>query len=741
MKTESLPPPPVKGRGRVRFEDVVERLEAQGRPFDREGLRAVHEFSEAMHKDQLRRSGEPFFTHPLAVAYLLADLKFDETCVAVGLLHDVLEDTLTTREVIGERFGPEIAELVEGVTKIGRHSYVRRDEVQAETFRKMILASAKDLRVIVIKLADRLHNMLTLEHLPPEKRRRISRETLEIYAPIAHRLGMARVQGDLEDLAFYHLYPHQFTELHSKIKEKMKVGHDAIERLRRRLATALEEAGIEAEISSRVKRYYSIYRKLLRQGIDISQLYDYLAFRVVTPNLRDTYAALGVVHQSWRPIPGRFKDYIAMPKPNLYQSLHTTVVSDTGQPFEVQIRTREMDLVAEEGIAAHWRYKEGKGGPATTDRNILWLRQLLEWQKEVQDPRTFLTSLKLDLYPEEVYVFTPKGDVMSFPRGATPLDFAYKVHTDVGHHCSGARINGRLVTLRTALANGDMVEVITNPNRAPSRDWLNLVATSRAKNKIRQWLNAQQKNRAMELGARMLEREARRYRTSLKKLLESPALAALIVEEGLSKVEDLYSRIGFGRTQPRQVLARLLPSEQLVEPPKESRLRRVVSRILPQRGGPIAVKGHGDVLAYLAKCCSPLPGEGIVGYVTRGHGISVHSVDCPNVKNLLFNPEREIEVEWAKGAEERYRISLVIETENRPGILAKLTDTIAKLDTNIAQFDADTPEAGRGEIQVVVELRDLKHLEKLRRGIQAVPGVLRVDRRMGTSTTAAEGLP
>ncbi len=742
MKTDHLPPPPVKARGRVRFEDVLERLEAQGRPFDHQALRAVYEFSEAMHKDQLRRSGEPFFTHPLSVAYLLADLKFDETCVAVGLLHDVLEDTLTTREVVRERFGEEIAELVDGVTKIGRHAYVRRDEVQAETFRKMILASAKDLRVIVIKLADRLHNLLTLEHLPPEKRRRISRETLEIYAPIAHRLGMARVQGDLEDLAFYYLYPHQFAELHSKIKEKMKVSHDAIERLRRRLVTALEEAGIEAEISSRVKRYYSIYRKLLRQGIDISQLYDYLAFRVVTPNLRDTYAALGVVHQSWRPVPGRFKDYIAMAKPNLYQSLHTTVVSDTGQPFEVQIRTREMDLVAEEGIAAHWRYKEGRG-PESTDRNILWLRQLLEWQKEVQDPRTFLTSLKVDLYPEEVYVFTPKGDVMSFPRGATPLDFAYRVHTDIGHHCAGARVNGRLVPLRTPLGNGDMVEVITNPNRAPSRDWLNLVATSRAKTKIRQWLNAQQKNRAMELGQRMLEREARRYRASYKKLLENPALDALLVEEGLSKVEDLFSRIGFGRMQPRQVLARLLPAEQLAEPPaKESRFQRVVSRILPQRGGPIEVKGHGDVLAYLAKCCNPLPGEGIVGYVTRGHGISVHSVDCPNVKNLLFNPEREIEVDWAKSAEERYRISLVIETEDRPGILAKLTDAIAKLDTNITQIDADTLETGRGEIQVVVELRDLKHLEKLRRGIQAVPGVLRVDRRMGKNATAsAEALP
>ena len=510
--------PPVPSKGVTRFEDVLACLAAHGRLTEPARLRAVYDFSTEMHKDQVRRSGEPFMIHPLNVAWLLADLKFDETCVAVGLLHDVLEDTLTTREVLESEFGGEITELVDGVSKIGRHEYVRRDEAQAETFRKMILASAKDIRVIVVKLADRLHNMQTLEHLTPDARRRISRETLEIYAPIAHRLGMARVKGDLEDLAFYHLYLHQFAELHLRIAEKMKVGQAATERIRERLAKSLETAGLDAEISFRVKRYYSIYEKLRRQGIDISQLYDFLAFRIVTGNVKDTYAALGVVHQNWRPIPGRFKDYIAMPKPNLYQSLHTTVVGDQGQPFEVQIRTREMDLVAEEGIAAHWRYKEGRAEPQASDPNILWLRQLLEWQKEVQDARTFLTTLKVDLYPDEVYVFTPKGEVFSFPRGATPLDFAYRVHTDLGHHCAGARVNGRLVPLRTALQNGDMVEVLTNPSRNPSRDWLNLVVTSRAKNKIRQWLNTQQKQRAMEIGRRVFEKELRKYGLSLRKV-------------------------------------------------------------------------------------------------------------------------------------------------------------------------------------------------------------------------------
>jgi guanosine-3',5'-bis(diphosphate) 3'-pyrophosphohydrolase len=729
--------PPVHTRTVVQLDVVLSCLSAHGRQVDSGFLRRIYDFSAEMHKDQLRRSGEPYLIHPLNVAYLLADWNFDQTCVAVGLLHDVLEDTLTTREVLENEFGAEVAELVDGVTKLARHSYVRRDEAQAETFRKMILASAKDIRVIVVKLADRLHNMHTLQHLSVESRRRISRETVEIYAPIAHRLGMARVKGDLEDLAFYHLYPHQYSELHSKVSEKVKLGESATQRIRDRLAKSLEQAGITAEISYRVKAYYSIYQKLRRQGIDISQLYDYLAFRIVTNSLKDTYAALGVVHQNWRPIPGRFKDYIAMPKPNLYQSLHTTVVGDQGQPFEVQIRTREMDLIAEEGIAAHWRYKEGRM-ERQSDPNILWLRQVLEWQKEIQDPRTFLTTLKVDLYPDEVYVFTPKGDVLAFPRGATPLDFAYRVHTDLGHHCAGARINGKLVPLRTTLGNGDMVEILTNPNRHPSRDWLALAGTSRAKSKIRQWLNTQQKQRSMEIGRRLLEKELRRHGMSLRKFLDAPELAALLQEEGLSKVDDLYSRIGFGKSEVRNVLTRVL-GERAAEPGVDkpaSKIRQAVSRILPfsTGGGPIAVKGHGDLLAYLAKCCNPLPGEDIVGYVTRGRGVSVHSVDCPNVRNLLYNPEREIEVEWDRRRDEMYQISLMIETEDQPGMLARLTEAITRADSNITQIEALTHETGRASIGVVCQLRNHKHLEKLLREVRSIAGVLQVDRRMNSGT-------
>jgi len=730
-RSDALPPPVEETQG-VDFESVLDRMRAQNREFDEDFLRSVYALSEEMHAGQARRSGEPYITHPLHVAWLLADLKFDATCVAVGLLHDVLEDTLTDRAQLKERFGAELTELVDGVTKIGRHEYVRRDQAQAETFRKLILASVQDPRVVIVKLADRLHNMLTLQHMPPEARRRIAQETLEIYAPIAQRLGMSKVQGELEDLAFYHLYPHQYTTLYNKLAEKMKVGREAINALRDELEDELQAAGIEAEISYRLKRYYSIYRKLRRLGIDISQLYDYLAFRIVVEQVRDCYAVLGIVHQHWRPVPGRFKDYIAMPKPNLYQSLHTTLIGPHGTPFEVQIRTHEMDAIAEEGIASHWRYKEGRVEPEETDPNILWLRQLLDLQQDVEDPRTFLTTLKVDLYPDEVYVFTPKGDVLSFPRGATPLDFAYKVHTDVGHHCAGARVNGKLVPLRTELRNGDMVEIITNPGREPSQDWLSFVVTSKAKSKIRHCLSARQKERSVEIGRRLIEREMRRIRLAPKKLFENPVLETYLEEEGLSRQEDLLARVGVGKILPRQVLVRVFGEERMeeqAEPP--GRLRQAVNKVLPFGRSAISVKGDHDMLAYLAKCCNPLPGEEIVGYVTRGRGVSVHSVNCVNVKKLLYNPEREIEVEWARQDGGVYPVVLDIQTEDQKGMLAKLTEVIAKHDSNIRQFDAETLETGEGRIRVVVEVRNRKQLEKLRAAIRGLEGVLAVGRRMG----------
>lgn len=736
LRRKRSPKPPVKLRPNVGFEEVLERMDFHGRPYDRDFLARAYDLAERMHRDQTRRSGEPYITHPVYVAYLLADLKFDEICVAVGMLHDVLEDTEATQEELAEHFGQDVAELVDGVSKISRQEYVQRDEAQAETFRKMILASARDLRVILVKLADRLHNMMTLEHMKPDAKRRISTETLEIYAPIAHRLGMSKLQGGLEDLAFRYRYPLQFAELEAKVREKTHIARGSLQKLRGQLAKSLESAGIEAEISYRVKRYYSIFRKLRRQGIDISQLYDFLAFRIITKDLKDTYAAFGIVHQNWRPIPGRFKDYIAMPKPNLYQSLHTTVVGSKGQPFEVQIRTREMDLIAEEGIAAHWHYKQGqKNRGKPDDPNILWLRQLLEWQKEVQDPREFLSALKIDLYPDEVYAFTPKGDVHAFPRGATPLDFAYHIHTDVGHQCAGARVNGKLTPLKSPLKNGDIVEILTAPNRKPSRDWLSFVVTSRARSKIRHWLNTQQKLESQAIGRKLLERNLKKLGMSPKKVLDGPRLEEYLKSEGLSKVDDLYQRLGYGKTPVKHVLSRLVDEEELQgerEPP--GAWQRTVDRLMPSFGdGPVTVRGEGDLLATLAKCCHPVPGEELVGYVTRGRGISVHSVECPNVKNLLYDSARLIDVEWERRADLVYPVTLAIRTQDHQGMLARLTEVIARESSNIRQFEAAAVDH-EGQIDVVVEVKNRKHLERLSHAIGQVKGVLRVDRRMSGAT-------
>ncbi len=732
-----LPPPPPEIE--ALFASLARSEPGQnnsaGQQADRSLIERAWEFSAEKHAGQLRRSGEPYLTHPASVAWLLAELRLDATSVAVGLLHDVLEDTLSTREELERRFGSEIAELVEAVTKIGRHQYVRRDEAQAETFRKMMLASARDVRVVLVKLADRWHNMMTLGAMSPDSRRRIAQETLEIYAPLANRLGMAKVKGDLEDLALFYLYPLQFASLQAQVQEKLKVGKKQIKEIAEKLASSLAEAGLKVEISYRVKRYYSIFQKLRRQQIEIGELYDYLAYRVVTGEIRDCYAALGIVHQGWRPIPGRFKDYIAMPKPNLYQSLHTTLLGKGGQPFEVQIRTREMDKIAEEGIAAHWSYKEGRATAPVKDEGVSWLRRMLDFQTDASDSRTFLASLKLDLYPDELYAFSPKGDVFSLPRDATPLDFAYRIHTDLGHQCTGARVNGRLVPLRTLLKTGDVVEILITPGRRPSRDWLSFVVTSKAKTRIRHYLNTQQTEQAIEVGKKLLEKELGRYRVTMRELLASERFKSLVAEQGLARPEDLLARLGYGKATAAAVVERALAPEQIASPPPEpGRLRRAIGRLVDgRRGGPVLVKGEGDLLVVLAGCCRPVPGDEIVGYVSRGRGISVHGADCPNVRNLLYNPEREIEVAWAAERGALHPVALLLETEDRHGMLARLTDAIAKLDTNIRQIEADTERPGRGSIELVVDVRDREHLEKVRQTLRNLPGVLEVSRRMSGS--------
>jgi len=716
----------------IHFEEILEKVEAYNPNSDQDLLRRAYVFSAREHKGQVRRSGEPYLVHPLNVASILAELKADDLSIVVGLLHDVLEDTLTTKASIAAQFGDEVAELVDGLTKIGKFSYVSREEEQAETFRKMILAMISDLRIVLVKLADRLHNMRTLGFLPESKRHEIARETLDIYAPIAHRLGMGSVKGELEDLAFLYLEPEEHERVAREVARRMKVSQAMIGGIRERLEARLGEAGVTAEVSGRMKRYYSIWLKMRRTAVDVAQLYDILAFRIVVPETKDCYAALGLVHQLWRPVPGRIKDYIAMPKPNFYQSLHTTVIGETGQPFEIQIRTREMDLIAERGIAAHWKYKEGRLGSHSDDARFQWLRQLVDWQSEVSDPRQFLSSLKVDLYPDEVYTFTPKGEVFAFPRGATPIDFAYRVHTDVGHRCVGARVNGKLVPLRTSLRSGDIVEILTAPNQTPSRDWLSSVVTSRARHKIRHFIHEQEKLQAVELGRRLFERELKKFKRSIKKLEAEGSLVRELPHWGFSKPEDLYAAVGYGKLAPRNALERFVSAEELSRPEaerKESAVSRVVRKILPFAGADVVVVGHNDLLASLAKCCNPVPGEKIIGYITRGRGVSVHSESCPNVENLLYDPGRQIDVTWAGEKKASYAIELEVLTEDRPGLLAEVTQAIAGEGSNIRRIEARVGETREAFVAVSLETADLKQLEKILSRIRSVRGVRDVIRK------------
>lgn len=724
----------------IRFEDILDKVESYKPDFDEELLQRAYIFSAREHRGQVRSSGEPYLVHPLNVAYILADMRLDETSIAVGLLHDVLEDTLTTKDILQETFGEDVAELVDGVTKISRYAYVSKEEQQAETFRKMLLAMTSDLRVVLVKLADRLHNMRTLQYLAPERQFAIATETMEIYAPIANRLGMGRVKNELEDLSFRYMHGREFEDLDASVREKLAGSGDLVDRIKQTLTAKLRENQISGDVYGRVKSMYSIWSKLRRQEIDIGQLYDYIAFRIICDNVKDCYACLGIIHQMWRPVPGRIKDYIAMPKPNFYQSLHTTVVAEKGHPFEVQIRTREMDLIAEQGIAAHWKYKEGRVGASGDDANFLWLRQLVEWQNDIKDPRVFMHSLKIDLYPDEVYTFTPKGDVFAFPRGATPLDFAYRIHTDVGHRCVGARVNGKLVPLRTNLKNGDIVEILTGPTQTPSREWVNMVVTSRARHKIRHWLNTEQKHRSIELGRKLIEKEAKRYKVGWRKLVAENALDGVLSEYGLARLEDLYADIGYGKVSPRAIVERFVSDEQ-----KETALtdagviQRAVRKIFPFTGGATAaikVKGYDDLMTYLAKCCNPLPGERIVGYVTRGKGVAVHSANCPNVKNLMFNPDREIAVEWAGERQSQFQVELEILMDDRQGILARVVSTIANLKTNIRQMDTRSGD-GKATAELVLEIADLKHLEKVVKSIGDVDGVVNVERKFNVRHATA----
>jgi guanosine-3',5'-bis(diphosphate) 3'-pyrophosphohydrolase len=716
----------------IRFEDLLDKVRAYSPDADLELLRRAYVFSALEHKGQVRHSGEPYLVHPLEVADILADMKLDAVCVSAGLLHDVVEDTLTTIEHIRETFGEDVAHIVEGVTKISAITFSSSEERQVENFRKMLLAMVDDIRVIVVKLADRLHNMRTLQYMSEDRRVRTAQETLDIYAPIANRLGMAKIKNELEELSFKYIEPAAYESLRSRVEAKRRATEGVIDELVAEVRAKLQESQIPViRVDGRIKRLYSIWLKLKRQKIDLDQVYDFVALRVVTPSVKDCYASLGIIHQTWSPVPGRIKDFIAMPRPNGYQSLHTSVISERGFPFEVQIRTDEMDRRAEEGIAAHWKYKEGRVGAGRDEQYFQWLRQLLEWQQEVRDPQEFLTNLRIDLYPEEVYTFTPRGQVKVLPKGSTAVDFAYAIHTDVGHRCVGARVNGRMVPLRTRLKNGDIVEIVTNPNHKPSRDWLNFVATSRARNKIKHLIQEEEKQRAIDLGRKLLEKEARRFQVNLEKLLDGEAFAKAAAELAVQKVDELFAQLGYGKLSPKLVLDKLVPGE-LKERAPDNMVVSAVKRVLNPSAGTadrIKVRGADDLMVFRARCCNPIRGEKIVGYVTRGKGVSVHSANCPNVVNLQYDPERRIDVEWDKGGDVApYTVRLTMEVENRKGMLAQLSSRIADINTNIVNLEATTGTDPLARIDMTVEIQDLKHLEKVLKSIRAIEGVLGVER-------------
>jgi GTP diphosphokinase / guanosine-3',5'-bis(diphosphate) 3'-diphosphatase len=701
-------------------------------------LREAYTFAAEHHKGQTRDSGEPYMCHPVNVALILAEMQLDMASLQTGLLHDVVEDTGVTVEEIQKRFGEDVARCVDGVTKLGKLNLHSREARQAENMRKMLLAMVSDIRVILVKLADRLHNMRTLNAVSRERQERTAQETLDIYAPIANRLGMGKMRGELEDLAFMHLEPDAYKDLIAQIDEKRQANEEILQKTKAEVQLKLAREGIPARVEGRLKRAFSVYQKLKRQKIPIDQVYDLLALRIITDSVKNCYAALGVIHNEWHPIPGRIKDFIAIPRPNLYQSLHTSVMGPSGIVFEVQIRTEEMHRIAEEGIAAHWKYKEGRRGLTQDDQRIAWLRQLVEWQREMRDPGEFMSTLKVDLYPEEVYAFTPLGRVVVLPRGATPIDFAYAIHTDVGHTCVGAKVNGRIVPLKAPIKNGDVVEILTQTGHLPSKDWLAVVKTSRARNKIKHVINATERERAIDIGQKYLEKEARRLGVAMSRI-QRVDLENVASEYGFSKIEDLHAALGYGRYSARQVLHKLAP-EQVAEKdapavPGESAKTAVDSGAENKAGKNgdlvLRVKGIDDLLVYRAKCCNPIRGESIVGYVTRGKGVAVHSTNCTNVQNLMYEVERKIDVEWARSASENFPVRMLIHTDDRPGMLNQLTAVLFHENSNIRSLEARSDEGRSGDgaiVEMTVEIKDKRQLEKVTGSIRRIPGVRDIER-------------
>ncbi len=707
----------------IDIEQVMARLRSYQPDADLGMIRKAYEFSAKAHEGQTRRSGEPYVQHPVAVAGVLSLLKTDVTAVVAGLLHDTLEDTVATADELEREFGKEVVHLVDGVTKIGKITFRSSEEKQAENFRKMVLSMADDIRGVIIKLADRLHNMRTLEHLGEKKRQEISQETLEIYAPLANRIGIGWVKNELEDLCLKHLKPDVYDTLRVSVAKRDEDRQVYIQEVIDLVKKAVEENGLPGAVYGRPKHLYGIYQKMKRQSISFDEVYDLTALRIITDSKMSCYALLGVIHSLWRPLPGRFKDYIAIPKSNLYQSLHTTVVGPKGEHVEFQIRTDEMHRVAEYGIAAHWKYKE-QGRVGDKDSKAFgWLRQFVEWQKDLPDNRQFMDSVKLELFHDVVYVFTPKGSVKELPKGATPIDFAYAIHTEVGDHCVGAKINGKIIPLKHELESGDTIEILTSPNQTPHKDWLKFVRTSRAKTKIKHWIKVEEQKRSTEIGRRLLEAEFRRHGLAPAQALKSNSLLEVARHEGYETVDELAAAVGFGRVSTAQVVSRLVPPASTSAPAVES-----PSHVKPSesRGGVkgIQVKGARDLLMQLSRCCSPVPGDKILGYVTRGRGLTIHAVDCPNLGALDYDRERLVEVEWDATMPEQHAVKVAVITEDKPGVLANVSSAIAECHANISRAEINTREDRKAELDFVVEIADTGHLSRVLRAIERVDGVI-----------------
>lgn len=714
------------------LKSLLERITSYYPDADLEIIIKAYDFAKAAHEGQLRDSGEPFFNHPFEVALILADLELDLDTVAAGLLHDVIEDTDVTPEELEQEFGSHIFALVDGVTKLEKLPFKNRLEREAENLRKMIFAMAKDIRVILIKLADRLHNMRTLRYLDQERQIKIARETLDIYAPLANRLGIWTIKWEIEDIAFRYLWPERYYELVNQLSKKRQERENDLQLLMQILQDKLAELGITAEIQGRPKHLYSIYQKMERQDKSLNEIYDLLAVRVIVDSVRDCYAVLGAIHTLWKPIPGRFKDYIAMPKSNMYQSLHTTIIGPHGELYEIQIRTWEMHRIAEKGVAAHWMYKEGMGSKKdeTVNTKVQWLREAVEWLQDMKDPQEFMESLKIDLFEDEVFVFTPKGDVKALPTGSTPVDFAFDVHTDIGLRCIGAKVNGKIQPLDYQLKNGEFVEILTSKTANPSQDWLSFVKTSKARNKIRSWLKEEQRDVSVMRGREQLEKELKKHNLEIKEYLAAEKLTDTAKRYGYSNPDDLFASIGFGRINANQVVQKLAGKE-LEERRRDRQLNRSRQPRHREAKG-VAIKGVDNLLVRFSKCCTPVPGDEIVGYVTRGRGVSIHRTDCPNVQSLSQDSGRQIEVAWNTSEKESFPVDLELKAVDRMNMLSAIMNTIAEGQTNIEAVNTRKLKDDIALILLTVDIYNLEHMQALINRLRQVDGVVSVRRATPT---------